>query len=285
MLTKLRASFRSPAIAPAASGLYPVAALLLSMYRAIATRFYETEACGNMLMYTDTSRLCDVLKAFGNDLDESVRAKSRLGNELKTLGEFGKRAYGKEMESQRTILRDLLDNAQGFANCTEEPFASECEKAIDMTVRRVRELHDQWSGILSESALLQSTGSLVATAISKFILDVEDLSDISEQESEVLRRLCAELSKLSELFAHKQPSGEVRDTIGVYTSNWFKFQYFSELLASSLADIKYLWLESELRLEYTAEELIDLIEALFVDSEHRRKAISEIRRNPGPLRQ
>ena len=59
---------------------------------------------------------------------------------------------------------------------------------------------------------------------------------------------------------------------------WFKFQYMGELLEASLADIRYLWGEGELKLEFDADELVDLIEALFADSEHRRRTISEVRR-------
>jgi centromere/kinetochore protein ZW10 len=64
----------------------------------------------------------------------------------------------------------------------------------------------------------------------------------------------------------------------IYTPNWLKFQYLATILEGSLADIKFLWSEGELRLEFAAQEVIDLIEALFADSEHRRKAIAQIRR-------
>ena len=46
-------------------------------------------------------------------------------------------------------------------------------------------------------------------------------------------------------------------------------------------DIKFLWTEGELSLEFGAGEVIDLIEALFADSEHRRRAVGEIRRGVG----
>ncbi|RJE16443.1 centromere kinetochore protein zw10 [Aspergillus sclerotialis] len=64
----------------------------------------------------------------------------------------------------------------------------------------------------------------------------------------------------------------------VYVRNWLKFQYLVNILESSLADIKFLWQEGELRLEFSPEEVIDLIEALFAESDYRRKAIAEIRR-------
>jgi centromere/kinetochore protein ZW10 len=64
----------------------------------------------------------------------------------------------------------------------------------------------------------------------------------------------------------------------IYCPNWLKFQYLAEILESSLADIKYLWNEGELSLEFDAEEVVDLIEALFADSDLRRKLVADIRR-------
>jgi centromere/kinetochore protein ZW10 len=64
----------------------------------------------------------------------------------------------------------------------------------------------------------------------------------------------------------------------MYVRNWLKFQYLTTILESSLADIKYLWTEGELQLEFSPEEVIDLIKALFADSDHRRRAVAEIRR-------
>ena len=64
----------------------------------------------------------------------------------------------------------------------------------------------------------------------------------------------------------------------VYTPGWIRFQYLINMLDGSLADIRYLWSEGELRLELTADEVVDLIQALFADSEHRRRTIAEIKR-------
>lgn len=242
-----------------------------------------------MLIFNDCNRLSDLLRSLlQNQAEEDASTtlpspgkpspRLRLDPDIKALESFAKRAYGKEMELQRTILRDLLDGAQGFTNCTVPPFAAECENAIAMTVDRIRELNRQWKDVLSRSALLQSLGSLLSAVTSKMIVEIEDMGDISEEESKRLRHFCNEIAKLSDLFVQESPDGRSGNMTGVYTPNWFKFQYLSEILESSLADIKYLWAEGELKLEFEAEELIELIKALFAESEHRRRAIGEIRR-------
>ncbi|PSN60397.1 hypothetical protein BS50DRAFT_535887 [Corynespora cassiicola Philippines] len=279
------------AIAPSSGGLYAIPSLLLAMYRATAATHYSKDIAGNMLIYNDCTRLSDRLRNFLQEQTESdkssglpqhlrpsTRLKATLENDIKSIDGFGKRAYGREMESQRTIIRDLLDGAQGFQTCTNAPFAAECDNAIAMTIDRIEEVKRQWQNVLSHSALMQSLGSLVSTALSKFITDVEDLSDIAEDESRKLHGYCVSLSSLSSLFQTEDDSGESRDMTSIYTPNWFKFQYLGEILDSSLADIKYFWTDGELKLEMDAEEVVDLIKALFAESEHRRKAIGDIRR-------
>lgn len=270
--------FASTPVAPAAAGLYSLPTLALAIYRATAPTAYTKLDTGNMLIYNDASRLSEQLRAW--QASQPPASRLRLDNDAKALDQFAKRAYSGEMESQRTILRDLLDGAQGFSNCTVVPYKAECESAIEQTVDRLREVHRQWSPILAQSALLQSLGSLLSTATSKIITDVEDLGDISEPDSKQLKSLMDQVAAVKDLFAQQDPnSGNVSDMTFIYCPNWLKFQYLAEILESSLADIKYLWNEGELSLEFSGEEVIELIEALFADSDLRRRACAEIRRS------
>jgi centromere/kinetochore protein ZW10 len=279
------------AIAPASGGLYATPGLLLTMYRATAAAHYSKHDAANMLIYNDCTRLSDRLTLFLTSqlaseptsplpphLRPSTRLKASLEQNIKAIDGFGKRAYGREMELQRTILRDHLDAAQGFTSCTAMPFAAECDNAIMMTLDRIKHVQNSWSPILSPSALHQSLGSLVSTVLAKYMTDVEDMPDIAQDESQKLHGYCKSLSTLSELFQEVGEGGEVRDMVSLYTPNWFKFQYFSEILDGSLADIRFFWTDGGLRLEMGSEEVVDLVRALFAESEHRRKTIAVIRR-------
>jgi protein transport protein DSL1/ZW10 len=262
---------------------------MLAMYRATAAKHYSNDVAGNMLIYNDCTRIADQLRQMldaqaekdkQSDSPQAMRPSALLylENDIKAIEGFGKRAYGTEMESQRTIIRDILDGAQGFIHCTEHPFAAVCDEAVAATLDRMREVHRNWKGILSHSALLQSVGSILAAVTGKMIMDIEDMNDISEEASQRLRHFCLEIGKISDLFVAADGSHGSGDLTSIYAPNWFKFQYLSEILDGSLADIKYLWTDGELRLEFEADEVIDLIKALFAESDHRRRAISEIRR-------
>lgn len=288
--TLRRPEFEDSPMAAAAAALYSLPTLIVACFRALAPTYYSPLVGSNMYLYNDSQRLASELERFAaqqaaedatTPLSQSAWPSTRmkLHVDILALEKFGKRAYGKEMESQRTILRDLLDGAQGFINCTDVPFAAECDNAVAMTIDRIRDVCKQWTPILSRSALLQSLGSLLTTVTSKMLDDAQNLPDISEAESQRLRHFFTEVSKLSDLFAQPNPAdaSDAKDMTPLYTPNWFKFQYLSEIMDSSLADIKYLWTDADLKLEFGAEEVVDLIEALFADTDRRRKAIADIR--------
>ena len=260
------------------------------MYRAIAPDFYLRENSGSMYLYNDSLYMCEQIRKFSEHHAKiAIPTGSNPFNvtiDITALETFGKRAYGKEMESQRTILGDLLDGAQGFTNSTEHPMAQECDIAISSIVDRLRGLYEQWKPILSHSALLQSIGSLLSTVVSKIILDIEDMSDILEPESQRLAAFCNRIAALEDLFLPQNKVDEAgadasMPLTAVYTPSWLKFQYLAQILESSLVDIKYLWTEGNLCMVFGAEAVVDVMEALFTDSEHWRKAFGDIRRGVG----
>ena len=58
--------------------------------------------------------------------------------------------------------------------------------------------------------------------------------------------------------------------------------YLNQVLQSNLADIKYLWTESDLSYYFTADEVEDLILLSFENNSNVRQTIKEIRADPTP---
>ena len=290
-------------IASAASNLLSLPGLVLAMYRASASTSYASHISGSMFLYNDglwlaerLQQLCSVhITRSGKHIQGRTAHNLNLEAHVPALESYGKRAYAKEMESQRTIITDLLDGAQGFTNCTEHPFNQECDIAIASTVDRLRGLHKQWKDVLSHSALLQSLGSLLSTVLNKIVVDIEDMSDISEPESQQLAAYCNRIAALEDLFlpvpqlppdptTGAPPQSNEQDLVpltALYAPHWQKFLHLASILESPLVDIKHSWTEGDLGLDFDTEELVDLIMALFADTPHRRGAVAEIRGRRG----
>ncbi|KAJ5655381.1 hypothetical protein N7507_007331 [Penicillium longicatenatum] len=264
-------------VASSGAGLLALPTLILAMFKATSSAFYSLKLnSGQMYLYNDSLYLAGRVR----ELIEEYEL-SRLNPDVGALEKFGKIAYSKEMQTQSTIVSDLLDGTQGFGQCSDQPYKSECENAVSATADRIRDVYKEWQPILSHSALLQSIGSLLSTVIGKIIMDVEDLGDISEDQSKQLVSFCNQVSKLEDLFMPETAAdSEAVPVTAIYVPNWLRFQYLINILESSLADIKFLWVEGELGLEFSMDEVIDLIVALFAESDYRRRAIADIRRAP-----
>jgi protein transport protein DSL1/ZW10 len=240
--------------------------LAIAMFRATASTHYtNSPQLGNMHLYNDASYIAEKLE-------------STSASDSASMHKFARAAYAREMDVQRTVLNDLLDGAQGFANCTQSPYSQACDDAVSSTIDHIRRLHTAWEPILSTSALLQSIGALLNASITKFINDIEDLEDISEAQSHRLAAFITDFTALQDIFTQPAPEGEESIPMtAVYTPLWLKLQYLSQILESSLVDIEYLWTEGELSLEFEAVEVVDLVLALFADSARRRAVVSKIK--------
>jgi centromere/kinetochore protein ZW10 len=274
-------------IRAASAALSPIPTLLLALYRATARSFYTSSPVADILIYNDASELATRLERLLLDLPEEHPLARRLPraieSEIKSLQSFSRLAYGREMDSQRTILSDLLSATTGFESCTNPLNAREYTSAIDDVVARLREIDALWKDVLCDSARKQSLGTLLSHVTRKLVEDILELAGepagISEPESKQLKIYLDNVAQLADLFSVASPDGEARTLVHVYTPAWLRFVYLGEILEASLADIKFLWVEGELSLEFEADEIVELIQALFAESEHRRGAIREIRRS------
>lgn len=241
-----------------------------------------------MLIYNDSQHLAGCLETLVAQLPTDHPLNKRLTRsleaEIKLLHTYSRLAYGREMDSQRTILSDLLSATSGFDNCTSPLNKREYDGAVGDVIHRVRELNKIWSGVLSESAKLQSLGAILSHVIRRVTTEIFELSDdingISEEESKTLKGWMDQISALSDLFEQETAGAgeeEKRTVVHVYTPGWLRFIYLGEILEASLVDIKFLWSEGELSLEFEANEVEDLIKALFAESQFRRDAIREIK--------
>ncbi|KAK5951678.1 ribosome biogenesis protein ytm1 [Knufia fluminis] len=269
--------------------------LILAMFRATAPTAYTDSTT---LPTLSTLHLYNDALYLSQKLSENPDLKS-LHSDINTLTKFARQLYSSELATQRQILLDLLDNAQGFIGCTRQPSASVCETAVSSTVDYLRSLHNTCSKILSPSHLCQSIGSLLNSIMNKMIKEIEDMEDISEAESQKLVALMNQVGGLEDLFASpaahntnttttntdptntetdaEQTQAPTPTTTPLYVPSFFRFRYLEQILESSLVEIKYLWQEQGLSAEFSADEVVDLIEALFAESSHRRNAIQVIR--------
>jgi centromere/kinetochore protein ZW10 len=254
--------YASSPIAPAGKGILTISTLILATFRALAPLHYTDGLKSYMYLYNDCTYLSSNLPGDISEKDTSQ------------ILTFGKRHYLQEMEAQRAIFLDYLDGAQGFAGCTSDALQrQECDAAIGSTIYRLREIHSTWSTVLSKSALFQSIGMLLNTIVTKLVNDIEDLSDISEPESVRLAKYCGDIMGLEEELFMKVGMAQI------YCTTWTKFVFVRRILESSMVQIMGMVRDDGiLKNVLTAEEIVELVKALFAESEIRKQCIDYVRR-------
>ncbi|KAI0123455.1 hypothetical protein BJ170DRAFT_109074 [Xylariales sp. AK1849] len=275
-------------VAGAARGLFTLPTLVLAMFRAVAPYYYALDVSGggNMFLYNDATylaqRLADLATCWKarNDLSPRAVTMLRLDNDIKTLQAFAARAYASEMTTQRTVIRDLLGGLQNLLQ--QDADFTDLEFQIEAATTRVRAMAATWTSILSRSAWCQAVGSLADTLASKMVADVMDLAGIGQDDAYNFAKLITKITELDDLFL---PPGAAEDGVPVtshYAESWLRLKYLSEVLQSNLQDVRYLWMESDLSLYFTVEEVVDLIGLSFVDNARTREVLKEITANPQP---
>lgn len=205
----------------------------------------------------------------------------RLENDVKALQLFATRAYSSEMATCRTVLRDLLGGSQSLLQ-QDGLDSSDLQSQVDNAIIYIRTTATSWSTILAQSVWSQAVGSLVDTIASKVVADVMDLPGIGQDDAYNIANLIARITELDDLFLPPGADESAIPSTSEYASSWLRLKYLSEVLQSNLQDVKFLWLQSELSLYFTVDEVVDLIGLSFVDNARTREVIREIQGRPQP---
>lgn len=113
--------------------------------------------------------------------------------------------------------------------------------------------------------------------------DVLDLPSIGQDEAYNIARVIARVTELDDLFVVPSSATAPIPQTARYATSWLRLKYLSEVLQSNLRDVRYLWLESELSLYFTVDEVVDLIGLSFEQNPRTREVVRDIQHNPRPL--
>lgn len=160
---------------------------------------------------------------------------------------------------------------------------------VEAAIDQVRSIARAWDGILAKSAWFQAVGSLVDAVSTKVIKDVMDMPSIGADESYNIASMIDKITGLDDLFppirtadSEAEGSFDIPST-SQYVPSWLRLGYLSQVLQSNLRDLRYLWMEGELSLYFTLEEVLDLIDVSFEDNSRTREVVKEIKANPQPV--
>ncbi|KAG4303819.1 hypothetical protein PORY_002782 [Pneumocystis oryctolagi] len=251
---------------PQLSGLITMA---LSAYRALTPLYYDKLSTSAMLLYNDFIYISIHLQELydGSEILQCILDESNI------FRDAGNLVYFSELQMQNNDIMLILEQTNGFVDCTDKQQIEKCTCAIYDLYEKFQMLSKLWRGILSREMLFESIGQLLDVVVVYIITSIKNIPDISEEESKQLSKLCNEFVQVENIFVIEKQEFPVTPT---YVPNWLKFRYLIEILEASMQDVMYLYNSGAL-IDFEKEEIISLLKTLFAETPSRAENISKIR--------
>ncbi|CCJ30214.1 unnamed protein product, partial [Pneumocystis jirovecii] len=243
--------------------------MALSTYRALAPLYYDKLSTSAMLLYNDFIYLSIHLQ----ELYDGSEVLQCILDETNTLREAGNLIYSSELQIQNNDIISILEQANGFLDCTDKQQLERCIRVISDLYEKFQMLSKLWSKILPRETFFESIGQLLETAVAYIIIAIKNISDISEAESKQLSELCNQFAQVEDIFVIEEQELPITPT---YVPSWLKFRYLAEILEASMQDVMYLYNSGAL-IDFDKEEIISLLKTLFAETPCRAENISKIR--------
>jgi centromere/kinetochore protein ZW10 len=205
-------------------------------------------------------------------LPDPLNKKASFVDLAQDLRKLGLDYYYIQMNKQREMLVEHISSMQGLSDTHKEARAAQVELTYKKILHQLNLLQKVWKDILPSEMYNKSVGTLIDLVIEKMVFFVEELADISEKETHELHRLFKLLFPLENLLLPSVPSVSP----ATYIPRWGKFIIMTNLLEMSLVSIIEKWNASEM-LDFKKYEVVQLIKALFSDSDFRRDQIAKMK--------
>lgn len=259
---------------------------ILSLYRALSP-FCYAKAPTPLIIYNDVVHLISRLRSIEIESDGQMTLFS-FPNDNALLFSFADTQYHTAISEQQQKISKFLEKANRFYSCNRAENLFACQDAIERTVALFYEFSGFLEPYVSFPLRAKTLGTLLEDVASTLIKDIENLLDISAEESSELSQLIKAVQQLECLFedptTSSSPSGnKTKEEVAAnaaaltsyYTASWIKMQYLEQILVSNLEQILYLY-RNNLLVDFMPRELVELIQALFAASEQRQKTINTI---------
>ncbi|WVQ76901.1 hypothetical protein IAR50_006575 [Cryptococcus sp. DSM 104548] len=251
--------------------IHQAIAEVFTLYRALLPTYYSQQLLEvpslALQAYNDTNFLSFSLPSLSSSTDPSETPWDS-GREQEALLVLGDHLLESFITNQLGQIDTELEGVNRLEGTGDDAIFRESEKCVKGLVFELESLSRVIKPVIPQSERYPLLGTLLTHFTSRLSSFVLSLSDITEIESNRLTELVRLVYPLENLFT----GGE--GVVG-HVRGWLKFCYIAEILQANLVDITYL-LDQNALVDFTPDELIGLVGALFASSEKRDKVIDRI---------
>ncbi|XP_054166971.1 centromere/kinetochore protein zw10 homolog [Oppia nitens] len=225
---------------------------------------------------------CLYLANFIETLPSNSSALPLLDPYRPILRQLGSQVFLKQMKSQEKIILDLVQSQQ-FAHCVNDLATEDTKSALgDQLAKEFRRILNQCLvhlnflknaliDVLPEKVYHKAIGTLVNSLFNELIHKITIQNDISSSGASRLSTEIEFLLKEIQLFLDTENPMRL-------VSKWSKLTEMKFILNASLVDIVNRWADGcgILAVEFSAQDVKQLIRVLFQNTERRAQALNRI---------
>ncbi|XP_023210107.1 centromere/kinetochore protein zw10 homolog [Centruroides sculpturatus] len=198
---------------------------------------------------------------------------------ISLLRTLAKDSFLSQMRKQKQQLLQYLQDNSIFLNISaDENLLPKAEQAVRKCLCQLQFLSRAWSDTLPQSVYCRAIGTLLNTCLEEIILRIKCLEDITVPcATRLISIFSFIISETPQLF--KTQDKEEMVVVNHYVRKWDKFQKLQWMLGASMREIVDLWAGGKgvLAAEFSADEVKELIRALFQNTDRRAAALAKIR--------
>ncbi|XP_076441590.1 centromere/kinetochore protein zw10 homolog isoform X2 [Babylonia areolata] len=204
--------------------------------------------------------------------------------EIRTLGVS---SFMEQMKTQKAILEQYIEGAAGFATMDEDTNYEAAEKSLKQALHQLTHLQRVWQDVLPASVYRKAIGILLNSLLTLVMDHLTSLEDISSEAARKLFLLLKMVDdKAATLFLTEEESSDTKNSgnkakvdLHRHATKYTKFTEIQLVLNGSLQEIADRWADGmgPLAAEFPANELKQLIRALFQNTDRRAAVLAKIK--------
>ncbi|XP_069704525.1 centromere/kinetochore protein zw10 homolog [Periplaneta americana] len=262
--------------------LFCTARNIFELYSAVVPthhkRFLETIPQQVALFHNNCMYLAHCLMTLGHEYSRECPSilkthTTTFIDQVTMLRELGTDVFLKYMQGQRKQILDILRES-GLATLGEDPkITPSIEKAIRQCLRQLELLQTVWRSVLPEVVYCKTLGCLLNALVEELIIRVTTVEDVPAATAiHLVTVFGVVIDRAPQVF---QEPKEVHR----FVKQWRKFKELVLILGASLRDIDDRWSDGKgpLAHEFSADEVKQLIRALFQNTERRSAILARIK--------
>lgn len=192
---------------------------------------------------------------------------------VQSLRHLGAVTFLKHMQHQRKQILDIVKES-GLATLGENPELSpDTERTIRQCLRQLELLQTVWENVLPKDVYSKCVGVLANAFLEELVVRVSSVEDIPANTA-------VQLTSIFKMVQERIPKlFEDTNKVVLFVKRWLQFQELINILGASLRDIEESWAAGKgpLAHEFTADQVKQLIRALFQNTQRRADVLSKIK--------